>query len=39
MENLSNDEAKAIAPWKLDPESGGDALNEPISESKMMKQA
>ncbi len=38
-ENLSNDEVKAIAPWKLDPESGEDTLNKPISEFKMMKQA
>ncbi len=38
-ENLSNDEAKAIAPWKLDPESGEDTLDEPISEFKMIKQA
>ena len=38
-ENLSDDEAKAIAPWKLDPESGEDTLNKPISEFKMMKQA
>jgi hypothetical protein len=38
-ENLSDDKAKAIAPWKLDPESGEDALNKPISEFKMMKQA
>ncbi len=38
-ENLSNDKAKAIAPWKLDPESGEDTLNEPISEFEMMKQA
>ncbi len=38
-ENLSDDKAKAIAPWKLDPESGEDTLNKPISEFKMMKQA
>jgi hypothetical protein len=37
-ENLSDDEAKAIAPWKLDPESGEDTLNKPISEFKMIKQ-
>jgi hypothetical protein len=39
VENLSNDEAKAIAPWKLDPESDEDMLNKPISEFKMIKQA
>ncbi len=38
-ENLSNDKAKAIAPWNLDPESGEDTLNKPISEFEMMKQA
>ena len=38
-ENLSNDKAKAIAPWKLDPESGEDTLNKQISEFEMMKQA
>jgi hypothetical protein len=38
-ENLSDDEAKAIAPWKLDPESGEDTLDEPISEFEMIKQA
>ncbi len=38
-ENLFNDKAKAIAPWKLDPESGEDTLVEPISEFKMIKQA
>ena len=38
-ENLSGDKAKAIAPWKLDPESGEDTLDKPISEFKMIKQA
>ena len=38
-ENLSDDKAKAIAPWKLDPESGEDTLNKPISEFEMIKQA
>ncbi len=38
-ENLSDDKAKAIAPWKLDPESGEDTLDEPISEFRMIKQA
>jgi hypothetical protein len=38
-ENLSDDKAKAIAPWKINPESGEDTLNKPISEFKMMKQA
>ncbi len=38
-ENLFNDKAKAIAPWKLDPESGEDMLNKQISEFEMMKQA
>ncbi len=38
-ENLSDDKAKAIAPLKLDPESGEDTLNKPISEFEMIKQA
>ncbi len=37
--NLFDDEAKAIAPWKLDPESGEDTSDKPISEFKMIKQA
>ncbi len=38
-ESLSNDEAKAIAPWKLDPESGQDTLDKPVSEFKLIEQA
>jgi hypothetical protein len=38
-ENLSDDEAKVIAPWKLDPESGDNTLDNPISEFEMSKQA
>ncbi len=38
-ENLSDDKAKAIAPWKLDPVSGEDTLDKPISEFKMIKHA
>ena len=38
--SLSNDdEAKAIAPWKLDPESGQDTLGKPVSEFMLIKQA
>ncbi len=37
-ENLSNYKAKAIAPWKLDPESGEDTLDKLIAEFKMIKQ-
>jgi hypothetical protein len=36
-ENLFDDKAKAIAPWKLDPESGEDKFDEPISEFEMIK--
>ncbi len=38
-ENLSDEEAKAIAPWKVDPEFGEDLLNKPIFEFEMIKQA
>jgi hypothetical protein len=38
-ENLSDDKAKAIAPWKLDPESGEDTLDKRVSEFEMIKQA
>jgi hypothetical protein len=37
-ENLSDDEAKGIAPWKLDPESGEDTFDEPISEFKILSR-
>jgi hypothetical protein len=38
-ESLSNDEAKAIAPWKLNPESGHGTLDKLVSEFKQIKQA